>query len=153
MPMTALLRYPVLRREELLGQPHNLVRHPENAAGALFADLWQTVASKGNAGAGWSKTVPSKAITTGLTPFVVPMLEGDQTVCGYMSVRTPASRSAIREAEAALPGKLLQGASATANQPRRRPACWYGSARFYVGTDDRCCCSASALTAPGRHTA
>ena len=34
------------RRDELLGAPHNLVRHPDMQA-AAFADLWQTVAAGG----------------------------------------------------------------------------------------------------------
>ena len=32
--------------QELLGQPHNIVRHPDMPP-AAFADLWQTIADKG----------------------------------------------------------------------------------------------------------
>jgi len=94
-------------REELLGQPHNLVRHPEMPP-VLFADLWQTV-KQGQCWRGLVKNRTKQGDYYWVDAFVVPMLEGDQTV-GYMSVRTPASRSAIREAEQHYPA-LLQGAS------------------------------------------
>jgi PAS domain S-box-containing protein len=42
-------------KEELLGQPHNLIRHPDMPEEA-FRDLWQTIAS----GAPWSAAVKNR---------------------------------------------------------------------------------------------
>jgi aerotaxis receptor len=80
-------------REELLGQPHNLVRHPDMPAEA-FRDLWDTVQQ----GRPWTAIVKNrckngdhywvKATTT-------PTPDG-----GYMSVRVKPSRDEVRQADA-----------------------------------------------------
>lgn len=49
--------------KELLGQPHNLVRHPDMPK-AAFADMWYTL-QKGEPQVGLSKTAVKMAITTG----------------------------------------------------------------------------------------
>jgi len=43
-------------RDELIGQPHNIVRHPD-VPPALFADLWHTLA----AGRPWRGIVKNRA--------------------------------------------------------------------------------------------
>ena len=43
-------------REELIGQPHNLVRHPDMPP-AAFADLWETI----KAGNPWTGFVKNRA--------------------------------------------------------------------------------------------
>ena len=49
--------------DELLGQHHNIVRHPDMPREA-FADLWSSVRG-GNFGWAWSRTAARTAITTG----------------------------------------------------------------------------------------
>lgn len=82
---------------ELLGQPHNIIRHPDVPAEA-FRDLWDTVAL----GRPWSGVVKNRRKDGSyywVVANVTPVLEGEVPI-GYMSVRTPASRDAIRQAEA-----------------------------------------------------
>jgi PAS domain S-box-containing protein len=83
---------------ELMGQPHNLVRHPDMPS-EVFADMWQTL----KAGRPWTGFVKNRR-KNGDHYWVVanasPVLEAGQ-VTGYMSVRTRASRDQVAEAEAA----------------------------------------------------
>ena len=83
-------------RDELLGQPHNLIRHPDMPEEA-FRDLWATVA----AGKPWSAVVKNRRKDGDhywVMANVTPLMEGDRPV-GYMSVRTEATREAIAAAE------------------------------------------------------
>ncbi|MHB8950884.1 MAG: methyl-accepting chemotaxis protein [Rhodoferax sp.] len=84
-------------REELLGQPHNLVRHPDMPEEA-FRDFWATVSS----GQPWTGTVKNRRkngdhywVLANATPLLV-----DGRVTGYLSVRTEASRTQIEAAQA-----------------------------------------------------
>ncbi|HEX5373501.1 MAG TPA: methyl-accepting chemotaxis protein [Aquabacterium sp.] len=84
-------------REELLGQPHNLIRHPDMPEEA-FRDMWRTISS----GQPWSGVVKNRRADGDhywVMANVTPLVEGGQPV-GYMSVRTEASREQIRQAEA-----------------------------------------------------
>lgn len=83
-------------REELLGQPHNLIRHPDMPEEA-FRDLWATIAS----GRPWSGLVKNRrkdARYYWVLANVTPLMDGAQPV-GYLSVRTEASREQIAAAE------------------------------------------------------
>ena len=83
-------------REELLGQPHNLIRHPDMPEEA-FRDMWETIA----AGAPWSGLVKNRRKNGDhywVMANVTPLLDGEQPI-GYMSVRTEASRAQIEAAE------------------------------------------------------
>ncbi|MBL8326520.1 MAG: methyl-accepting chemotaxis protein [Rubrivivax sp.] len=81
---------------ELIGQPHNLVRHPDMPEPA-FADLWVTL----KAGRPWTGLVKNRR-KNGDHYWVVanatPVLEGGQ-VSGYMSVRTRPTREQVAAAE------------------------------------------------------
>ena len=82
--------------EELMGQPHNLIRHPDMPPEA-FRDMWQTI---GN-GLPWSAPVKNRRKNGDyywVMANVTPLMEGDQPV-GYMSVRTEASQAQVQEAE------------------------------------------------------
>lgn len=83
-------------REEIHGQPHNLVRHPDMPKEA-FADMWSTL--KG--GEPWTALVKNRRkngdhywVRANATPLV---RNGKNT--GYMSVRTKPSRDEIAAAE------------------------------------------------------
>jgi aerotaxis receptor len=83
--------------EEIQGQPHNVVRHPDMPKEA-FADMWSTL--KG--GEPWTALVKNRRkngdhywVRANATPVV-----RNGKPAGYMSVRTKASREEIAAAEA-----------------------------------------------------
>ncbi|HEX4909958.1 MAG TPA: PAS domain-containing methyl-accepting chemotaxis protein [Permianibacter sp.] len=85
-------------REELLGAPHNLVRHPDMPA-AAFADLWQTV----KAGRPWMGIVKNRCKNGDhywVDAFVTPVFEHGKVV-GYESVRRKPKREYVERAERA----------------------------------------------------
>jgi aerotaxis receptor len=84
-------------REELLGQPHNLIRHPDMPAEA-FRDMWATI----GAGQPWSGTVVNRRKNGDhywVQANVTPLLQDGQ-VSGYMSVRTCPERATVEAATA-----------------------------------------------------
>ncbi|WP_114809965.1 methyl-accepting chemotaxis protein [Paraburkholderia kururiensis] len=84
-------------KDELIGKPHNLIRHPDMPAEA-FADLWATI----QAGRPWSALVKNRRKNGDhywVAANVTPVTERGQVV-GYLSVRTKPSRDEIREADA-----------------------------------------------------
>jgi len=85
-------------REEMLGQPHNLVRHPDMPREA-FADLWLNL----KAGRPWKGVVKNRRADGGyywVEANVSPVRE-QGVVVGYQSVRAAPSRAQIDAAEAA----------------------------------------------------
>ncbi len=85
-------------REEMIGQPHNLVRHPDMPEEA-FADLWRDL----KAGRPWCGIVKNRRKDGGfywVVANVSPVREGGQVV-GYQSVRSRPSRTEIATADAA----------------------------------------------------
>ena len=83
-------------KEELLGQPHNIVRHPDMPEEA-YRDMWDTIAS----GTPWSAPVKNRrkdGTYYWVMANVTPLMDGDQP-SGYMSVRTEATREQIAGAE------------------------------------------------------
>jgi aerotaxis receptor len=84
-------------KEELLGQPHNLIRHPDMPEEA-FRDLWETVQN----GRPWSGVVKNRRKDGRyywVLANVTPLLQDGQPI-GYMSVRTQPSRAQVQGAEA-----------------------------------------------------
>lgn len=93
--------------DELLGQPHNIIRHPDMPA-AAFTDLWQTI----KAGKPWSALVKNRRKNGDfywVAANVVPIQEEGRIV-GYMSVRTKPARAQVAEADE-LYGKIARGGS------------------------------------------
>ncbi|KQO21789.1 chemotaxis protein [Acidovorax sp. Leaf76] len=83
-------------KEELLGQPHNMIRHPDMPEEA-FRDMWETIAS----GAPWSAAVKNRRKDGSfywVMANVTPLMQGDQPT-GYMSVRTEATREQINASD------------------------------------------------------
>ncbi|MEP6502288.1 MAG: methyl-accepting chemotaxis protein [Betaproteobacteria bacterium] len=83
--------------EELSGQPHNIVRHPDMPAEA-FRDMWATI----RGGAPWTAVVKNRRKNGDhywVCANVTPMRNGDE-VTGYLSVRTQPTRAAIDGAQA-----------------------------------------------------
>ncbi|MFG6448982.1 methyl-accepting chemotaxis protein [Roseateles sp. BYS180W] len=84
-------------RDELIGQPHNVVRHPDMPPEA-FADMWTTLKQ----GYSWTALVKNRSKNGDhywVRANATPMLRGGQ-VQGYMSVRTKPGREDIQAAEA-----------------------------------------------------
>lgn len=84
-------------RDELLGQPHNIVRHPDMPEEA-YRDMWETIAS----GVPWSAPVKNRRKDGSfywVMANVTPLMQGEQP-SGFMSVRTEARRDQIQAAEA-----------------------------------------------------
>ncbi len=83
-------------REEIKGQPHNLVRHPDMPKEA-FADMWSTL----KAGLPWIALVKNRRKDGDhywVRANAIPLVRQGQHV-GYVSVRTKASRDEIAAAE------------------------------------------------------
>ena len=83
--------------KELLGQPHNLVRHPHMPAEA-FEDMWENLKN----GKSWSSIVKNRRkngdfywVMANVTP-----LHNDGVATGYMSIRSKPSREQVATAEA-----------------------------------------------------
>lgn len=83
-------------REEIIGQPHSLLRHPDMPK-AAFADLWATVA-KGEKWNGYVKNLRKDGGFYWVYATVIPNIRNDQIV-GYTSVRRKPSRDKILEVE------------------------------------------------------
>ncbi len=83
-------------KDELLGQPHNLIRHPDMPEEA-FRDMWATISS----GRPWSAPVKNRRKNGDyywVMANATPLLENGKPV-GYMSVRTEATREQTAAAE------------------------------------------------------
>jgi aerotaxis receptor len=79
---------------ELLGQPHNLVRHPDMPSEA-FRDMWDTI----QAGLPWTALVKNRRKNGDyywVRANATPVRNGQRTV-GYLSVRTCPSQEEIQQ--------------------------------------------------------
>lgn len=84
-------------REELMGQPHNVVRHPDVPSG-VFEDMW----GKLKAGLPWIGIVKNRCKDGGfywVKAYVTPILEAGRCI-GYQSVRTLPTEGQKRRAQA-----------------------------------------------------
>ncbi len=93
----AFVRISGFSHEELLGAPHNIVRHPDMPP-AAFADLWSNL----RAGKPWMGVVKNRCKSGDhyyVDAHVSPIFEGANMV-GYQSVRVTPEREAVNRAEA-----------------------------------------------------
>ncbi|MFZ5575353.1 MAG: methyl-accepting chemotaxis protein [Pseudomonadota bacterium] len=84
--------------EELIGQPQNIVRHPDMPTEA-FADLWRTI----RAGKAWTGLVKNRRKNGDhywVMANVAPTIENGE-ITGYTSVRVKPTREQVQAAEAA----------------------------------------------------
>ncbi len=84
--------------KECLGEPHNMVRHPDMPPEA-FADLWNNL-KQGRPWTGYVKNRCKNGDHYWVKANATPLFESGQVV-GYMSVREKPSREAVSAAEAA----------------------------------------------------
>lgn len=83
-------------REELIGYPHNLLRHPDMPE-AAYADFWKTI----QAGVTWQGVVKNRRKNGDhywVHATVAPLRDGERIV-GYTSVRRKAAAKAVARAE------------------------------------------------------
>lgn len=83
-------------REEMLGKPHNLVRHPDMPK-AAFADMWRTL-KQGEPWSGIVKNQPKSGGHYWVRANAIPQVRNGKTI-GYMSIRTMASAEEIAAVE------------------------------------------------------
>ncbi|KAF7599401.1 MAG: chemotaxis protein [Candidatus Dactylopiibacterium carminicum] len=84
--------------EEMVGEPHNLIRHPDMPP-AAFADMWVNL----KAGRPWKGLVKNRRKDGGFYWVIAnasPVREEGKIV-GYQSVRTPPTRQQVKAAEQA----------------------------------------------------
>ncbi|HFN4092589.1 TPA: methyl-accepting chemotaxis protein [Enterobacter hormaechei] len=82
--------------QELLGQPHNIVRHPDMPK-AAFADMWYTL-QKGEPWSGIVKNRRKNGDHYWVRANAVPMVRNGQ-MTGYMSIRTRATQNEVAAVE------------------------------------------------------
>ncbi|MDB1124497.1 methyl-accepting chemotaxis protein [Vibrio algarum] len=93
---TAFLEISGFTLEELIGQDHNIVRHPDMPK-AAFEDLWKTVRS----GTGWRGIVKNRCKNGDhywVDAFVTPVIKKGKVI-GYQSVRSEPTREQVSKAE------------------------------------------------------
>jgi aerotaxis receptor len=111
---SAFIQVSGFSRDELLGQPHNLVRHPDMPAEA-FRDMWATIQS----GLPWTGLVKNRRKDGDhywVQANATAMKDGER-ITGFLSVRTQPAREAVAQAEAlyarmraeAAQGRLVHG--------------------------------------------
>ena len=83
--------------EEMMGRPHNMVRHPDMPK-AAFKDLWETV-KKGEVWTGYVKNATRSGGYYWVYATVFPF-ESCNGSRGYLSCRRKASQEEINKAEA-----------------------------------------------------
>ncbi|MBD1552785.1 methyl-accepting chemotaxis protein [Pseudomonas sp. C2L12B] len=83
--------------EELLGQPHNIVRHPDMPP-AVFAHMWDTI-RQGKAWMGIVKNRAKNGDFYWVSAYVTAIYEGGR-IAGFESVRTLPSPDQVRRASA-----------------------------------------------------
>ncbi len=93
----AFVRVSGFSYDELIGQPHNLIRHPDMPAEA-FKDMWRTI-GRGEPWTGLVKNRRKNGDHYWVRANVTPIMEGGKPR-GYMSVRTKPAAAEVATAEA-----------------------------------------------------
>lgn len=84
--------------EELIGQPHNILRHPDMPPEA-FKDMWSTIGH----GRNWQGMVKNRrkdGTYYWVMASVTPLMQNGRKPIGYVSVRCKPTRNQIKKAEA-----------------------------------------------------
>lgn len=79
--------------EELIGQPHSILRHPDMPK-AAFKDLWDTL-ERGEKWHGYVKNLRKDGSYYWVYATAIPNIRGGETV-GYTSVRRKPSRAKVK---------------------------------------------------------
>ena len=85
-------------KEELLGQPHNIIRHPDMPKKA-FETMWHSI-KQGNVWSGLVKNLRKDGRYYWVETTITPVQDETGATVKYAAARKPASDTAIKEAEA-----------------------------------------------------
>jgi len=85
------------RADELVGESHNIIRHPDMPK-AAFAKMWETIAG-GQAWNGLVKNLRKDGLFYWVETEILPIVDEEGTVTGYIAARKDASRKDISETE------------------------------------------------------
>lgn len=80
---------------ELVGQPHSIIRHPDMPK-AAFAQVWKTIQA-GTIWHGLVKNLRKDGKFYWVDTEISPMYDNNGVIKGYMAARKPASRKNIEE--------------------------------------------------------
>ncbi|MFL7024818.1 PAS domain-containing methyl-accepting chemotaxis protein [Enterovibrio norvegicus] len=121
-------------RDELIGQPHNMVRHPSMPP-AAFQNMWDFIKS-GKSWMGMVKNRSQNGDHYWVNAFASPIKSNGQIV-EYQSVRMVPDRKAVDRAEKLYP-QLLAGKTPSAlKMPRsrlwQRASMWFGLSAVLAG--------------------
>lgn len=83
------------RADELVGQPHNIIRHPDMPK-AAFEKMWETIKS-GQSWNGLVKNLRKDGLYYWVDTEILPLKDADDNVTGYIAARKSASRKNIEE--------------------------------------------------------
>ncbi|GHE84803.1 methyl-accepting chemotaxis protein [Thalassotalea profundi] len=107
--------------DEMLGKPHNMVRHPDMPK-AAFADLWAYI-QRGDSWMGPVKNKCKNGDYYWVNAFVTPIKDKDGKVYEYQSVRTSPDRDVINRANNIYP-QLRQNKTPTAIKYHTDKSLW-----------------------------
>ena len=85
------------KADELVGQPHNIVRHPKMPK-IEFANMWETI-SGGQAWNGLVKNLRKDGKFYWVDTEILPIKNEEDDITGYIAVRKEASRKDVNEIE------------------------------------------------------
>lgn len=91
------LRVSAYEEEELLGQPHSIIRHPEMPRG-LFHLLWEIIQGGGEAFA-YINNLAKDGVNYWVLAHVTPTWDRSGAIVGYHSNRRSPARAAITRVE------------------------------------------------------
>lgn len=81
--------------EELVGQPHNIIRHPDMPK-AAFAQMWEKIQDN-QSWHGIVKNLRKDGLYYWVETEISPVHDDEGNVTGYIAARKPASRKNIDE--------------------------------------------------------
>ena len=84
-------------QDELVGQPHNIIRHPDMPR-AAFAQMWKEVQS-GHTWHGLVKNLRKDGRYYWVETEISPVFDDNNVITGYIAARKPAARKDIEEAQ------------------------------------------------------
>jgi len=77
-------------KEELIGKPHNIIRHPDMPK-AAFKDLWDTI-ERNEKWRGFVKNLRKDGRYYWVEAFIEPIFDENGNKIGYISARKPVSK-------------------------------------------------------------
>ncbi|KIM11090.1 MAG: aerotaxis receptor Aer [Sulfuricurvum sp. PC08-66] len=83
-------------KEELVGSPHNIIRHPDMPK-AAFKEMWDAI-QMGKSWHGFVKNMRKDGRYYWVESYVSPIYDDNQNIAGYIAARTVPKRKDIEHA-------------------------------------------------------